>query len=82
MAIAETLKGLTELLEDNDVETVFGMLIDREALGDRSAEVRAKMLEVRLLPCIGLHRLKGRTGGHRRRRHARQSKSPATHERL
>ena len=48
VAIAETFGHLASLLHASEVASFFRLLIDEQALGDRSETVRVKMLEVRL----------------------------------
>lgn len=48
VAIAETFGHLAALLHASEVVSFFHLLIDEQALGDRSEAVRSKMLEVSL----------------------------------
>jgi hypothetical protein len=47
VAIAEAFSHLAPLLESGEVMSFFRLLIDQQALGDKSEVVRLKMLEVR-----------------------------------
>lgn len=47
VAIAETFGHLASLLHPSEVTVFFRLLIEDQALGDRSETVRSKMLEVR-----------------------------------
>lgn len=49
VAIAETFGHLASLLQPSDVAKIFHLLIDEQALGDRSEAVRGKMLDVRTM---------------------------------
>lgn len=51
VAIAETFGHLAAILQPSDVAEIFRLLINGQALGDRSEAVRGKMLEVSLTAC-------------------------------
>jgi hypothetical protein len=46
VAVADTLRLLSEFVGPDDIRSVFRLFIDEAALGDRSEQVRSKMLEV------------------------------------
>jgi hypothetical protein len=56
VAIADTLRLLSEYMGSQDVESVFSLFIHEAALGDRSVQVRSKMLDVSLIPLMSRSR--------------------------
>lgn len=49
-ALATTLRLMSPIFSPVDVKTFFDLLINGEALGDRSQSVRSEMLEVCTIP--------------------------------